>query len=197
MDKYSTSLELTSGFKIEVTPLPPYYLDFIDDICPVPELPKRKLILLTGDEFYHEYTKPEVPPSMDDKEEYELYLRYVETERKIDKINKERLRHKRDFLLSNCVKIVDGPINIESEEWVSKIEASLPSYKVPSKGAGRVLAFLKAVVITTSEEAEYILNISAFTEVGMQSIVRALRGFQFQVAGQGIGSSDRGEEGKD
>lgn len=196
MDKFKIPIELTSGFSIEVTPLPPYYLDFLDDILPIPEFPQRKIILASGDTFECEYVKPENPPNSSDNTESELYMRYVETEHKIEKILVERTRAKRDFLFSNCITVVSGPYEVDSEEWVNRLEAIHPTYKVSSHKGRRLLAFIKSNVVTSKEEAEYILQTCAFTEVGMQGIINALRGFQVQVAGTEFDTSVVGAQGQ-
>jgi hypothetical protein len=171
---------LTSGFIVMVKPLPPYYMDFIEDTIPMPELPKRAVKLAAGDTIYFEYKLPEVEPAVADPD-YDLYLRYMSTLEEIKKIEAKQERVRRDFLLSNCVDVEDGPVELDSEEWVIKLESSVPGFHVPKDPGGRRLTFLKSIVITTIADMNDIVKLSVFQEATMQGILNALQGFQPKV----------------
>ena len=176
MDK----IKLSSGFTISIKPLAPYYADFIEDQFPFPDFPCRKIKLESGDIIDYEYIPPEIPPT-DAGEEMDLYLKYKQIEKERMEIEIRRKRAKRDFLLSTCIFIEDGPIKFEDRDWEYRIEAAFPKFTVPQHPGKRMLAFLKGIVITTKEEMELIINRCLYQEVDMQSIYNALQGFQLQV----------------
>lgn len=171
-------LPLSSGFTVLVKPLPPYYLDFIDDEIPLLKFPVRKLKLVSGDTVDLEYMPPDAVPPENNVEEYELYVKYMVIHKKNAELQKLRDRARSDFLLSNCVSIVSGPVDYEDTAWVVKLEASFKDYKVPSHAGKRMLAFLKSNVITSTTEKETIVSTACFQEVNLQGIIDALRGFQ-------------------
>lgn len=171
-------LPLSSGFTVLVKPMPPYYLDFLDDEFPFLEYPKRKLVLVSGDTIDLEYTPPDHIPDKSNSEEYELYFSYKSVEARNLEISKLRERARSDFLLSNCVSIDSGPVNFEDTEWVVKLEAAFTDYKVPAHAGKRMLAFLKSNVILKVEERDVIVQTACFQEVNLQGIIDALQGFQ-------------------
>jgi len=178
-------IPLSSGFTVLVKPLPPYYLDFIEEQIPLLKYPSRKLKLLGGDTIEVEYILPESMPSADNSEDYELYINYKATELKNKELEQERYRAKTDFLLSNCVVIQeDGPIDYKSDDWVTKLEASFENYKVPTHPGKRMLAFLKSNVILKPEERDIIVSTSCYQEVNLQGIIDALLGFRDQMGQQ-------------
>ena len=156
-------------------------MDFIEDVLPLPEFPKRKISLASGDVVDYEYTPPGTPPTRLD-EDYDLYVLYKKAERDTEKVAILRKRAKMDFLLSNCIEIGNGPIEFKSHEWEDRLEASLPKYKVPSHPGKKRLAFLKSCVITSKEEMDVIVQRCLLLEVDMQSIYSALRGFRLEMA---------------
>jgi hypothetical protein len=164
-----------------VKPLPPYYLDFIDDQFPFLKPTQRKLKLAAGDILEIEYLPPDVVPNKSNAEEYELYLSYKTVELKNAEILKIRERARIDFLLSNCVVIEDGPVKFEDKDWVIRVEAAFPNYKVPEHLGKRMLAFLKSNVILHAEERSTIVETSCFQEVNLQGIIDALQGFQLEM----------------
>ena len=172
---------MSSGFTILVKPLPPYYLDFIDEQIPLQELPKRKLHLASGDVIEIEYLPPEAVPDSENVEEYELYLEYKATIDKNLELDKKRERARSDFLLSNCVYIESGPIDFNSQDWVTRLEASFQNYSVPQHPGKRLLAFLKSNVILHTEERSAIVETACFQEVNLQGIIDALCGFQLEM----------------
>lgn len=175
----SKTFELSSGFTISVQPLPPYYIDFIEDEFPLEDYPKRKVMLVGGDTVELEYTPPEQMPDADNIEDYELYVKWHAVALENAGIMKLRERARRDFLLSTCVTIVSGPIDIASNEWVQKLEAAMPEgYEVPTHPGKRILAFLKSQVIRSAPEYGAIIQATMFTEATMQGVGDALRGFQ-------------------
>jgi len=177
-------LTLSSGFTVLVKPLPPYYLDFIDDQFPFLKYPQRKLKLAAGDIIEIEYLLPDAVPNNSNAEEYELYITYKTVESKNVEILKVRERARTDFLLSNCVIIEDGPIKFEDNDWVMRVEAAFPNYKVPEHPGKRMLAFLKSNVILTSEERATLVQTSCYQEVDLQGIIDALQGFQVKMGRQ-------------
>lgn len=177
MDKF----KLSSGFTIIVKPLSPYYMDFIEDVFRFPEYPKRKIKLTSGDIIDYDYIPPEIPP-IDAGEDLDLYLKYKNVESEISKIELLRKRAKRDFLLSTCVTIEDGPIDYASKDWEYKVEAAFPNFTVPKHEGKRRLTFLKAIAITSKEEMELIIQRCLHQEVDMQSIINALSGFRIEMA---------------
>lgn len=175
---------LSSGFTISIKPLAPYYLDFIDDILPFPSFPCRKITLTSGDVIDYEYIPPEVAP-IDAGEDLDLYLKYKNVEKLRSEIETKRQRAKRDFLLSTCIYVEDGPIKFEDKDWEYRIEAAFPRFTIPQHPGRRMLAFLKGIVITTKDEMELIINRCLYKEVDMQSIVNALQGFRLQMERSG------------
>jgi hypothetical protein len=173
-----TEYKLISGFTVEVTPMSPYSVDFVNDQFPLPKRPKRKLTLV-AETIDYDYEPPSIVPSETDVDEYALYVKYMEYSRQSTEVETLRERARRDFLLSTCVRIIgESPISLESTEWVDRLEAAFPNYKVPTHPGKRFLAFLKSVVITHTLEAELIVRSALFSEVDMQGIESALRGFR-------------------
>ena len=175
---FSQTLSLSSGYTVSVQPLPPYYVDFIEDELPYFDYPKRKLQLAAGDVVGIEYTPPEASPNVDNVEEFELYARWQSAKQANIKIDKLRERVRRDFLLSTCVMIIDGPLDVNSDVWVLQVEASFKDYKVPVHFGKRILAFLKSQVIRSDKDYKDIINSAMFPEVSMQGVEDSLRGFQ-------------------
>ena len=174
------ALALSSGFHIQVKPLPPYYIDLIEDVLPLPEFPTRKLVLAAGDvaEWPYEPKEEVADPSHED---YSLYMKWKSVEREREAILKKRDKARKDFLISNCVTIVDGPVEFNDDLWVNKVEAAFEDYEVPTHHGKRLLVFLKTQVISTPEELELILGFALQQEATMQGIVHALQGFQHKV----------------
>jgi hypothetical protein len=179
--KYSVTFELSSGFTIQVEPFPPYYVDFLDDLMPFKKYPKRKLTLAGGDVVEFEYTPPETPPDASDVEEYELYLLWHSVDEENKQITIMRDRAKRDYLLSHCVEIISGPVDINDNVWVERLEAAIPDIEISDHPGARRLAFIKSVVVRTLAEYDKILAASLFPEVTMQGIMTALQGFRGDV----------------
>ncbi len=137
-------------------------------------------MLAAGDvaDWPYEPTKEAEDPGHED---HQLYLKWKSIERERELTNIKRDRARKDFLLSTCVDVLDGPIEFESEDWMDKVEAAFEDYVVPEHYGKRLLVFLKTQVITTPEEFEMILGYSLSQEVSMQGIIRALQGFQHSV----------------
>jgi hypothetical protein len=188
-DSNAVELTLSSGFKVSVTPLPPYYIDWIDDVYPVPKPPMRKLKLAAGDEVEYDYIVPKSAPDEKNIEDYGLYLKYKDFLKKSDEIARSRERAKRDFLLSNCIKILSGPIDIDKDEWEKNVEAPFENYTVPLHPGKRMLAFMKAVVIHSTIDYQAVIKVALYQEVNMQSILNALSSFRPSLAGQETGGN--------
>lgn len=170
-------LTLVSGFTVDVHPLPPYYKDLIEEQYPLPDYPMRKISLAAGDVIDWPYDPPEQMP-VEGSEDYDLYLRWKSVHAQREFVEEKRVKAKTDYLLATCVEIVDGPELVESQTWVSKVEAAFPDYKVPEHPGKRLLIFLKTQVITSPQELELLISLALSPEVTMQGIVRALQGFQ-------------------
>lgn len=169
-----------SGFTISVVPLPPYYMDVIKRALPDKEYPERKITNAFGDEFTVEYVLPKEEPPASDRYEHDLYWEWKSVEHYNKKVERKRKISQENFLLSMCVDVVDGPISINDEEWVQRIEAPFVSegFKLPEHPGARRILFLKSVVITRPEEKEWLLNTAVYQEVEMQDIADALRNFR-------------------
>jgi hypothetical protein len=189
-DKYTTELETQSGYVLEITPLPPYYADIIDDLYPFMDYPKRAIELLAGDVYYQDYEMPAEPPD-DDDDDFHLYYKYKDAEEYNDKLTGIRARVKRDMLLSLCVDVIDGPEDIEDTAWAEDIEAAVAdqNYKVPTDYGQRKLMFLKYVILTNKHDIDTVLRTSMFQEVTIPGIGRALEGFR-DIMGQGSSTGD-------
>jgi hypothetical protein len=192
-DLHGTQFTLTSGFTIVVKPLPPYYNDFIEDALPLVELPKRKLHLKAGDSIDVEYIEPKEFPT--DIDEQELYLRYKTAVKDNELIDKQRARTKINFLLTNCIDVVSGPIEEMDYAWKDRIALSLPNYKLPVDPAMLHIAFIKSQVITTQVELDAVLSACFYPEVNIQGIINALGHFQDKVSGPKVVGVDRAASG--
>jgi hypothetical protein len=177
-EQKGVKIPLSSGFVVLVKPLPPYYLDFIDQELPLKPYPKRKLRLASGSTIDVDYQPPDELPKAEDKEEYELYLTYRIALQDNVKLTEQRNVIRVDFLVANCVEIISGPIEFDSIDWVNRLEAAFPDYKVPTHAGKRMLAFMKSNVILLPEERNAIVKIACFQEVNLQGIIDALQGFQ-------------------
>jgi len=180
----SSILQLSSGFTIEVRPLPPYYLDFMDDALPYLDPVKREIVLAAGDIHTINYTVPETPPDVSDAEEYALYVKHIEIAQKNQEILTIRDRSRRDYLLVSCVEVKEGPVDINDNEWLERLLTSMPEIEPPATPQKRKLMFLKAVVIGSQSDYAAIIQASLFQEVNMQGVTSALRGFRSQVVEQ-------------
>jgi len=193
MDSKVVKIDLSSGFTINVKPLPPYYNDFIEDALPLVSLPKRTLHLKAGDEVQVEYIEPEEFPT--DAEEQELYLLYKTAVKDNEEIERKRSRTKINFLLINCIEIVDGPVQEGDSSWSDRVQQSLPGYKLPVDPGLLHVAFLKSQVITTQLELDTVLSICFHPEVNIQGIVNALSHFQDQISRPRVVGVDRATAG--
>lgn len=180
-DKFVISYTTTSGFLLEITPLPPYYMDVIEDVYPYKEYPKRSIELAAGDVISQDYELPDEEPGEDD-EDYHLYLRYKEAESYNTTIEETRIRVRRDMLLSLCVTVKDGPIDIGDQQWVDKVEAPFRGdYSVPEDPGLRRLVFIKYMALAHMNDADNVIQQAMFQEVTLQGIGQALDGFQGDV----------------
>lgn len=187
--EYAKTLTLPSGFTVAITPIPPYYADIVEDMYPEREYPGRTITLLAGDTYTEPYEPPE-EPDHDNVEEYGLWLKWHEVDEFNKRLKQKKSRLKRDLSLSLCVHIVDGPVDIDDEEWMLKLEAPFveegreKSVLLEHKGQKRLL-FLKYVVITDLQSYELIMREAIFEEVSMQGITRALHNFRGDVGQDG------------
>ncbi|KKN38125.1 hypothetical protein LCGC14_0756470 [marine sediment metagenome] len=196
-DKFVIEYTTTSGFSLEITPLPPYYMDIIDDVYPYKEYPKRNIELLAGDVITEDYELPDEKPDEDD-EDYPLWLKHKETESYNAKLDDTIVRVRRDLLLSLCVTVKDGPINIEDQQWIDKVEAPFKGdYTIPEDPGLRRLVFIKYMALAHMTDADNVIQQAMFQEVTLQGIGQALDGFQSEMgrlATSGDIDSEWGEE---
>lgn len=197
---YAIERTLSSGFKIAITPLPPYYADIIEDLYPLLDYPAREIKLMAGDIFREPYEPGEIAPDpLEDEEGYGLWLRWHEVDEYNEITKKKRVRAKRDLLFSLCVNILDGPVDIKDKEWLERLEAPFVEDKIQNDvvlahaGQKRLL-FLKYVVITDKEAHDLVINDAMFPEVSLEGIGHALSGFRSPL-GQSILRGDFGRIG--
>ena len=177
-DRFTIEYTTTSGFDLDITPFPPYYVDLIEDVYPVREYPKRIIELLAGDVVTEEYEPSEDKPDEDD-EDYHLWLKWYEVEDYNNKLEPVRIRVRRDMLLSLCVTIKDGPEDVSDSAWIERIEIPFGGdYHVSDEPGQRLLTFIKYVVLTHSEDTDSVLEQAMFPEVTLQGVGRALQGFR-------------------
>jgi hypothetical protein len=181
---------MKSGFTVRVKSLPPYYKDLIDDTIPLPEYPTRTITLAAGDEVEWPY-EPKEEHFEPDHEDYELYVRWKAVDEDIEKLTKLRKTSRRNFLLSNCVDVVDGPYDLDDVEWVQRVEATFEDWSVPTHPGRKYLIFLMTQVITNAEDMEMVIQLSTAAEVSMQGVLNALRSFPSDL-GQGEIGEDVG-----
>lgn len=118
----STRLTLTTGFELEITPLPPYALDALQQKYRPVEF-KRAVLLASGATEYLVYDSPGTPPSPGEGEEYDLWVRY-QAHQRVEKEKAETYyRERAYFLLAKCVKVISGPSKLEDPDWVDLLEA--------------------------------------------------------------------------
>ena len=168
-----------SGYTVAVKPLMPYYMDVIEQAYPYTEYPKRVVKLAAGDEYGFEYTPPAEPPDVSDVE-YELWVKWHYAQEFNDDVDVRRNKARPDFLLANCVIVMDGPRPITDIEWVHEVEAALqPDFHVPKHPGSLFLLFLKTQVIRLPAERDLILETcTSYQEATWQGIYDALRRFQ-------------------
>lgn len=178
-DGYAIKYKTSSGYSLEITPLPPYYLDIVEDLYPFLEIPAREMELAAGDIVYDPYTPPEEKPDLDD-EDYDLWMKWHDVDRRNKEIGKKRSRARRDLLMSVCIEIKSGPVSIDDDSWTNLLEAPFVDvgYKVPEDPGQRKLVFLKNIIIRGLEEAEKIMSTTMYREASMEGVGSALQGFQ-------------------
>lgn len=172
----STTVPMKSGFVVRVKALPPYYKDLLDDTIPLPEYPTRTIILAAGDEIEWPY-EPKEEHFDPDHEDYELYVRWKAVDEERNQLTELRKKARRDFLLSNCVDVVEGPYDLDDVEWVQRVEAAFEDWSVPTHPGRKYLIFLLTQVITDAEDMELVMKLSTAAEVSMQGVLNALRSF--------------------
>lgn len=187
----SITIPMKSGFTVCIKPLPPYYKDLVNDTIPFPEYPTRIITLAAGDEIDWPY-EPKDEHSDPGHEDYDLYVQWKSVDAERDKRTELRNRARMDFLLSNCVDVVDGPYDVDDIEWAQRAEAAFEDWTVPTHPGRRYLIFLKTQVITDADEMEIVVSLSTAAEVTMQGVITALRGFPVDV-GQGESGEDIGQ----
>lgn len=173
--------ELASGFTIETTALPPYYMDFIEDAYPYIDNPTWEYTNVAGDVFPLEYEPPDNPPDPDDEEDpdseenYIMWKRWQDIQRQNVVISNDRWRARRDFLLAVCVNVIDGPCSVDDDSWTDNLEA-VRGYKTPSDPGARKVAFLKSMVVTSEEIWHIVQQDSMFLEVTVEGVYLAVAG---------------------
>ena len=178
------TLKLSSGFTVQVKTLGPYALDHLYDKHKDPGPIMRVVKLAAGDVDYWPYDPPAAPPDKDtEPEEYELYMRWLSRETKRKQIYADFIGDRRDFLLLNCVSVVDGPVDVDSDEWLGEVTVF---GVVPENASERRLLFLKTQVIRTAQEYEDIVRVALAQEVSIEDILRAMENMNVSWDGVGI-----------
>lgn len=172
MPDYELTVKLESGFTVKVRPLVPYYLDFVNDLHPYLDAPTRRVTLVGGDLYTIPYIIPSEPPTAS-SEDYEIYLASLHVLNHNAKVDQRRNRTRQDYLLSTCVTIVDGPVSIDSDDWLHSLLELNPDLDITN----RKLLFLKSVVIGTVSDMEKIMRSAMYREVQEQEVVNALEKF--------------------
>lgn len=187
---------LSSGFTISVKPLPPYYMDIIEDAIPLLDYPLRTVRLMAGDVDHWPYKPPSDLPDESDTEEYELYMRWCAADIGNEDRQRKRKRAKRDLLLSLCVTIDDGPSSVDDQDWVHRVEGAFEDFKVPTHVGQRRLVFLKSQVILEISEFEMIAGLATYAEISMQGVSSAMEGFGLRWDGKPLLEAIVGAKGK-
>ena len=177
--------ELSSGFTVKVKTLGPYALDPLSDRFRDPGPFTFQVKLLAGDEVTWVYEPPEARPDPDsDREDYELYRNWEMYQRRRGEVAAAFERARRDFVMTNCFEIVDGPVSVEDNGWVERNTSTMPA---PESYSERLLLFLKTQVITTLMEWELLAQAAIAPEVDMEGIYRAFRSFRRDLGRGGDG----------
>lgn len=176
MDRKTYGLQ--SGFVIEITTLPPYYMDFVYAALPLPDYPVRQFTNIAGDTFLLDYEPPDEVPDVADEDEYLLYMEWHSVQARRAEILEEQAKARRNFLLSNCVFVVDGPYDLDDDDWVVEVEGGLCEYgyKVPSDPAGRRMTFILSKVITSNADWIVVRDNAMYSEISMDGVAAALTG---------------------
>lgn len=173
---------LDSGFTISVVPMPPYYMDVIDNVYTKKQYPKRVYTNTAGDSFTLDYQPPETLSDDADDIDRDLFYEWQHVKQYNKDLDQKKLKAREDFLLSMCVDITDGPVDITDRDWQERVEAVFgEGFKVPKHPGALRLLFLKAVVITSPDDKEWIIQTALFKEVSMQDISYALHNFRDNV----------------
>lgn len=165
----------SNGYVLNIKTLCPYYLDFIDQVCPYIPHPKRKITLLAGDVIEVDYKLPQSPPDELD-EDYDLYYSYVSVVEQNEERKKLRDALREDFLLLQCIHVVEGPTKYTDTEWEEELNASI-GLEVPTSSQKRRLYHLKYCVIQLHEKND-IMNMCLYKEVSMADISNAVESFR-------------------
>lgn len=148
-------------------------------------MPTVEIMLASGDIYHHKYDIPAEPPPEEDIDGTALYYKALHVIEFNTQQNVLRNKAKRDFLLSTCVHIINGPERYEDDDWVSELEAFAPGkYVVPTHPGARRLLFIKMRVLIYSDELERVMAIATYQEVSESGIGHALSSFRDQMAGQ-------------
>jgi len=163
-------------------------MDFIDAALPVPDYPERHFTNVAGDEFPLEYEPPQEVPDADDEDEYLLYMEWQSVHKSRQVSEQERIKARRNFLISNCVRVVSGPYELDGDDWVLEVEGGLYDYgyKVPRDPAGRRMAFILAKVVSSNADWNTIREHAIYAEISMDGIAVAMSGLGIKWDGMPI-----------
>lgn len=171
------TIELPSGFTVSVRSMPPYYLDIIKDAIALPEYPRREIVLAAGDIIFVDY-EPEPGQVLEPgDEDYELWVRWMSVDQDRERLEQLRRRARMDFLLANCVYVVNGPYSLDDDEWIANVEAAFDDFVIPAHPGKRKVIFLKTLVLNDQNSMSLVMNSAISEEVSMQGVTNALRGF--------------------
>jgi len=182
MREFEVEMQLLSGFTIKVSPLTPYYLDFLDIVYPFKEHPKRQIKLAAGDVYETPFEPDENTSYTPDHEDYEYYIKYIATDAYNADLEVTRARVREDYLLSTCVSVVDGPYDHTDANWKSRMEAAFDelNWRVPKHDGALRLIFIKSIM-RTQEERATVLDTALLREVSEQELSFALNMFPGKV----------------
>lgn len=171
--------KLVSGFTIEIQPLCPYYLDFLDLVYPYREHPKREIKLAAGDVHEIPFEPDENTSYEPVNEDYELYIRYIATDAYNADLDRIRERVREDYLLSTCVRVKDGPYDSDDEDWRQRMEAAFQerNWRLPKHPGEIELIFIKSIIRST-QERDFIIQSALYKEVSEIELTHALDMFQ-------------------
>lgn len=190
-----TVLTIPSGFKIKVKRLGPHtfrVLDSREDLKdPGPFRIKVKLLENTHPEMQLEEEIIYSPPMDDsnipkcpDKEKhprawayFQQWLAHADKRREVALI-KDQERSK--LFMLNSIEILAGPLQVEDDEWLRRIECVLYGH-MPTMWSERLLLFLQTQVITTVSTQDIIRKLATVEEVTLKGLRQAFDSFRSAV----------------
>ncbi len=178
---------LSSGYTIRVRTLGPYALDPIRDQHRDPGPYTYKVKTAAEGEVDFIYEPPKDGPPEPGGDEYDLYMAWQAHERRRLVIGQNFERAAREFMMLNCIDIVDGPVSVDDEDWLRRLEGRVDP---PVTWADRLLLFMQTRVFAVPVEEWFGLKeMLVAPEVDMESIFNALRRFRTDLGWDGYTGS--------